>query len=106
MLISASWHEGGLASSGVSAGDYTIVLLRTFVEGEVQTLALIDQVYPADDAQAVPIAYDAAGILDLNGDGAMEIILRGKLSLGFKYLVFEPTRSMDAPVHEVDCAAQ
>lgn len=106
VLINASWYEEGLATSGASAGDYTVVLLRKFVDGEVQTLALIDHVYPTDDAQAVPQAYEVVGILDLNGDGAMEIVLRGSSSLGYKYLVFEPTRSVDEPVLEVDCAAQ
>jgi hypothetical protein len=66
------------------AGSYSMVLLRRLVAGKVET-QLVDgefhpKAYPAkgtdDDASFdAPNAYELIGVLDLDGDGKMEVVV-------------------------------
>jgi hypothetical protein len=63
-------------------GDYSFALMRKIVNGKVQTISLGDDVILKDmKADAVPIEghlarfYDIAGVLDLNGDGKLELVI-------------------------------
>jgi hypothetical protein len=74
VLIAANLLRG--AGTSALAGDYSVVLLRRVVGGEVQTLPLAHEYYP-DGCIAVcaPAARRIAAVLDLSGDGVMEVVL-------------------------------
>ncbi|GGL75781.1 hypothetical protein GCM10010840_12360 [Deinococcus aerolatus] len=90
-------------------GDYSLVLLRHVVRGQVLTVTL-----GADIAPQTPVNADAplptrplatlsrlAGIADLNGDGRMELVLYGAYYEGSSYTVNEwtPARGLtDTPL--------
>lgn len=61
------------------AGDYSLLLLRSLKNGQVQTTVLGQSVFVRDEKNAddwqMPTLYDLAGIADLNGDGRMELVM-------------------------------
>jgi hypothetical protein len=56
-------------------GSYSIVILRRVVDGKVQTQLVAGEVYPKSDESAPPNVYQVAAVLDLNGDGKLEVIV-------------------------------
>jgi hypothetical protein len=77
VLIAANLLRGTGASA--RRGDYSVVLLRKITKGEVQTIPLVEEYYLADCAgKCAPAAHRIAALLDINGDGVMEIILASR----------------------------
>jgi hypothetical protein len=103
VIMSASWYEGGLSNRGVSAGDYSVVLMRSLVQGEVRTIAMINEIFSSLKGATIPVRYRIAGVLDLNGDGPMEIIIRADSEAARGYLVFEVHESTPTAVLQMSC---
>lgn len=84
LLISASRvkkmsYVDSIASDS-NAGDYSVVLLRKVIKGKVETIVLDGEYHPKagrDDNQGPPNEYKLTAVLDLNGDGRMEVIVEG-----------------------------
>ena len=57
------------------AGSYSIVILRRVVAGQVQTQLVAGEVYPKPDESVAPNVYQVAAVLDLNGDGKLDVIV-------------------------------
>jgi hypothetical protein len=71
-IISASrFSEDGLHDAG--AGDFSMVLL--LLEAIPETIQLAGNYFPAAQSLAYPYAYSLLSILDLDGDGRMEVIV-------------------------------
>ena len=60
------------------AGDYSIVFARKLVGGTVRTIMLEQEYHPRARPDAVPNEYTLAGAWDLDGDGQLEIMVRGR----------------------------
>jgi len=60
------------------AGDYSVVFARKLVGGTVRTIVLDQEYHPRANPQAVPNVYALAGAWDLDGDGQLEIMVRGR----------------------------
>ncbi|CAM3656645.1 hypothetical protein [Deinococcus frigens] len=94
-------------------GDYSIVLLRHVVRGQVLTVTLgVDiapqtPLKPDDSFETRPLAnmIRLAGVADLNGDGRMELILFGAYYEGSSYSVQEwtPARGLTPTPLETGC---
>jgi hypothetical protein len=56
-------------------GSYSIVILRRVVAGKVQTQLMAGELYPKPDESVPPNVYQVAAVLDLNGDGKLEVIV-------------------------------
>jgi hypothetical protein len=56
-------------------GSYSIVILRRVVAGKVQTQLVAGELYPKPDESVAPNVYQVAAVLDLNGDGKLEVIV-------------------------------
>jgi hypothetical protein len=83
LLINATraklWESGSLANDS-NPGDYSVVLLRRVVKGKVQTIVLDGEYHPKPrnaETEGPPNVYEISAVLDLNGDGRMEVIVRG-----------------------------
>ncbi len=57
------------------AGSYSIVLLRRVVAGKVRTQLVAGEIYPKTDSSAAPNVYEVSAVLDLNGDGKLEVVV-------------------------------
>lgn len=73
VLIAANRLRGSETSA--LSGDHALVLLRKLVDGEVREIVLEEEYYPEECiATCAPSSYRIAAVLDLNGDGVMEVI--------------------------------
>lgn len=77
VLVSATYYARGL-SSRASSGDYSLVFLRRRVEGKVVTSIIAGDFFPQGVNFGAPGEHRLAAVLDLNGDGIMEIVLFGR----------------------------
>jgi hypothetical protein len=56
-------------------GSYSVVILRRVVAGKVQTELVAGEVYQKPDESVAPDVYQVTAVLDLNGDGKLEVIV-------------------------------
>jgi hypothetical protein len=82
VLVSATnyarFNPGGGLTPDSRAGDYSLVFLRKVVEGKVVTKIIAGEFYPKAEKFNAPSEYRIIGVLDLNGDGSLEIVLSGR----------------------------
>jgi hypothetical protein len=84
-LVSATHLAEGLSVAGgpmavhAKPGDYTLVFLRKIVKGRPRDIILVEAYYPRANSEpwTPPEQHSVAAVLDLNGDGKMEIIVHG-----------------------------
>ncbi|MBA2733668.1 MAG: hypothetical protein H0U54_12335 [Acidobacteria bacterium] len=79
VLISANSNENPLSSHYLGKGDFSVVLLRRVAQGKAQTIPVASEVELKNHKEPVQTGKwhhkeTVAAILDLNGDGMMEII--------------------------------
>ena len=81
VLVSATnyarFTQGGLTPDA-RAGDYSLVFLRQVVQGKVVTQIITGEYYPKAKKFTGPAEHRIIGVLDLNGDGRLEIVLSGR----------------------------
>ena len=83
VLISATNHKGYAGSlDSISSrslkNEYSMLLLRKVVGSKVVTQMLEQEYHVKDKEFNAPNIYTIAGAWDLNGDGKMEIVARGR----------------------------
>jgi len=82
VLVSATNYErfkpGGELTPNARAGDYSLVFLHKVVQGKVVTSIITGEYYPTAKKFNAPAEHRVIGVLDLNGDGIMEIVLSGQ----------------------------
>jgi hypothetical protein len=103
VLISASRLVAGTSAPPVAAGDFALLLLRKVVDGEVVTIPLALDVYLEADDLAYPYRYAVLGLLDLDGKGTLEIIVKAERYEGYKVTVYEMTAAGPQAVLEAGC---
>lgn len=81
-----------------SPGDYSLLLLRHVVAGQLRTVVLGEHLAPRtpwnpESSEPMPMATLArlAGVADLNGDGRMELLVFGAYYEGYSYAAQEWT---------------
>lgn len=74
---------------------YSLVLFRRLVDGKVDTAVLHEHYYHEDSEGMAdsPSGYKTVFVVDINGDGSLELILRGSYYEGFWYEIYEFSRS-------------
>src|SRR5918911_2959379 len=84
VLVSATHLAEGLSINGgpmavhARPGDYSLVILRKVVGGKARDTILVEGYYPRKTSEGwTPEQHAVAALLDLNGDGRMEIIIHG-----------------------------
>ena len=86
-------------------GSYSIVILRRLVDGKVQTKLVAGEVYAKSDESVAPNVYNLAAVLDLNGDGKLEIIVRSSYYEGGETTIHRCEPDKIEPVLSVECGA-
>ena len=103
VLIAASYFADGPIPPGAAPGDYSILILRALVDGQVTSVPLIDQHYPSARPGIHPAHFRIGGILDLNGDGAYDLIAIGEDAFSTHYWTFDLTQPALEPVAQMSC---
>lgn len=93
--------EGGLPMA--AAGDYSLVLLRKVAGDEVISEPIGLTVFTEDVELAYPVQYNLLAVLDLNGDGKLEVVIEGISYEGRFVSVYESTGQGMEVVLSVGC---
>jgi hypothetical protein len=86
-------------------GSYSIVILRRVVGGKVQTQLVAGEVYPKADASNAPNIYSIAAVLDLNGDGEVEVVVHSFYYEGGETIIYRCEPAKIEAVLSVACGA-
>jgi hypothetical protein len=86
-------------------GSYSIVILRRVVAGKVQTQLVAGEVYPKPDEPVAPNVYQVTAVLDLNGDGKLEVIVHSFYYEGGETMIYRCEPDKIEPVLSVACGA-
>jgi hypothetical protein len=85
------------------AGSYSMVLLRQVVAGKVETQLVEGEFHPKaylrrEDSFDAPNAYKVIAVLDLDGDGKMEVVLASNYYEGEAITIYrcEPKKKVEA----------
>ncbi len=84
VVVSATHYGEKTEGRGITphplAGDYSLVFVRKLIRGRVQTIIVEGEYHPKagrQESEGPPNEFDVQAIVDVNGDGRMEIIIGG-----------------------------
>ena len=77
VVLTASSY-GGKISPSAKANDYSFVLVRKIVGGKVKNIMLAEEYVKKNVSFGAPSRFEISSILDLDGDGKMEIVQYGE----------------------------
>lgn len=105
VLINATNYfteDGDVPMDTAAPGSYSIVLLRRVVAGRVQTELVAGELYVKDESSASNL-YEIPGVLDLNGDGKLEVIVHSHYYEGAETTIYECSGGKCKAVLSVAC---
>jgi hypothetical protein len=102
---SATLFRGEAPIHAARAGSYSIVILRRVVDGSIQTKLVAGEVYAKPDESVAPNVYKVAAVLDLNGDGKLEVIVHSFYYEGGQTTIYQCEPDKIEPVLSVECGA-
>lgn len=107
VLISATNYAAAAdpIPSSAPAGSYSVVLLRRVVNGKVVTQMIEGEFYPQAKEFNAPSAYRVAAVLDLNGDGVLEVVIEGAYYEGAWMAIYVCTPRQIKKVLSAGCGA-
>lgn len=98
------WESGSITPNA-HAGDYSIVMLRKIINEKVQTIMLDEEYHTKTANFSAPNEYNLSAVLDLNGDGIMEIVVAGAYYEGDWKIVYSIQGSKAVDVLSCGCGA-
>ncbi|PQV64559.1 hypothetical protein B1R32_10452 [Abditibacterium utsteinense] len=109
VLLSATRKDDSGQAQSIApdsrAGDYSLVLLRKIVRGEVKNSLLEGDFYPRAKKFNAPGFHRLAAVFDANGDGKMEVLLRGRYYEGDWVSLYEMHGEKPGKVLSEGCGA-
>jgi hypothetical protein len=111
VLISATnYHKDDGVPMRSPAGSYSMVLLRRVVAGKVETKLIEGEFHPKayvrqGDSFDAPNAYKVIAVLDLDGDGKMEIVVGSNYYEGEATTIYHCDPKKAEAVLSVGCGA-
>ena len=80
-------------------------MLRRAVGEKVQTQLITGEVYAKADESVAPNVYQIAAVLDLNGDGKLEVIVHSFYYEGGQTTIYRCEADRIEPALSVECGA-
>lgn len=106
-VIITAGHAGVFSGpdAAFEDGDYSIALLRTVVDGEIETSVLGFFRYDLDlDAPSIYlVTYRVGAVADLNGDGRMEVAVNDRYYEGAGTVIYDVEDAEPRAVLDVGC---
>jgi hypothetical protein len=103
VLITANrlTYEAGTTKAG--AGDYALVVLRKLSGETVETIPLVEDYYFSEQSNVEVKVYSIYDLVDLNGDGTLEVVVKASGGTASETKVFEVVDNTILPVLKVGC---
>jgi uncharacterized protein YwbE len=112
VVVSATHYAEKTEERGITpnplAGDYSLVFIRKLTRGRVRTIIVEAEYHPKagrQESEGPPNEFDVQAIVDVNGDGRMEIIVRGGYYEGSWATVYRLTGNKAESVLGCGCGA-
>ena len=107
VLISATNYlaTDGRIPSSAPGGSYSFVLLRRLVAGKLKTQLVVGEFYPKEKEFNAPNRYRVLSVLDLDGDGKMEVIVDSSYYEGGATTIYRCTPSKIEELLSTGCGA-
>ena len=105
VLINATNYfteDGDVPMDTAAPGSYSIVLLRRVVAGKVETELIAGEFYVKDESSASNL-FEIPGVLDLNGDGKLEVIVHSHYYEGAGTTIYDCSGGKCKAVLSVEC---
>ncbi len=103
-VISATHYKTGDEIPDESAPNtYSFVMIERMVEGKTKTELVDGEFYPEAKPDSAPNKFEIAALLDLNGDGKIDTVLRSAYYEGEEISVYEYRSSGVKKVLSVGC---
>ncbi len=87
----------------VEPGDYSVVFLQRVVNGQRQMQVLSGEFYPEKLEDAAPSIHKITGVLDLNGDGELEVLVNSSYYEGGSLKVWQLQQDKLVGVLAIEC---
>lgn len=94
--------DGDVPMDTAAPGSYSIVLLRRVVAGKVETELIAGEFYVKDESSASNL-YEIRGVLDLNGDGKLEVIVHSHYYEGAGTTIYDCSGGKCEAVLSAEC---
>ncbi len=102
VLLVASRYFPYTEKDGKKAFDeYSVVLLRKIINGKVQTIFVTGEFYPKNTGDYDGNFFEISSILDLNGDGKMEVVIYSSYYEGSSSSVFDLNGSKPTEIKQL-----
>jgi hypothetical protein len=107
VLISATHYQESHYQAPMASGKntYSFVMLRRVVGGKVKTELVAGEFYPKATTYNAPNTYEIGALLDLNGDGKIDIVVRSAYYEGDEVTIYECGKSGLKKVLSIGCGA-
>jgi hypothetical protein len=89
VILSARAPGADRPQTRVRANDYSLVALRRILDGQVKTFLLGASFYKTPEKPAAPCLYTLNSLLDLDGDGILEILVADAYYEGKGMVVYQ-----------------
>ena len=86
-------------------GSYFVVILRRIVAGKVQTQLVAGEVYQKPDESVAPNVSQVTAVLDLNGDGKLEVVVHSFYYEGGQTTIYRCELHKIEAALSVECGA-
>jgi len=88
-VVLVAEHVSDPESLIAGPGDYSVVLLRQVVDGDVRTTVVTEHRADPDQTGPYLLVWRVAAVGDLNGDGTMEVAVQGRYYEGASVSAYE-----------------
>ena len=107
VLISASNYNGNTEAGtpDAASNDYSCVLLRRVVGGKVNTQLVDGEFYPKAKESVAPCYYRILSVLDVDGDGKLEVLLQTACYEGVGVTIYTLQGAKPKKVLTTSCGA-
>jgi hypothetical protein len=89
VIAATHYKNGDEIPDESSANTYSFVMIERVVDGQTKTELVDGEFYPEAKSDSAPNRFEIAALLDLNGDGKIDIVLRSAYYEGDEISVYE-----------------
>jgi hypothetical protein len=105
VLLNATnyFSEDETVPTGAPPGSYSVVLLRRVVAGKLHTEVIAGEVHPDAKQFNAPNYYEVTAVLDLDGDGKLEVVVHSGYYEGGSTTIYRCNPAKVKPLLDVEC---